>query len=80
MLRHFSSRNDDLCARHVVVWQEDHLQQVSDLVVTVHLLRYRGNQFDDSFGVVVSWGSLSTNADHSWDELASSLVSWGIEN
>ena len=49
-------------------------------MVVVHLLGHRGDQFNDSLGVVVTWGSLSSDHDNSWHELVLSLVSWGIEN
>lgn len=80
MLRHFGGWDNDLSARYVVVWQEDDFQKISNSVVTVDLLRNTCNEFNDSFGVVVTWSSLSTDADDSWDKFALSLVSWGIKN
>ena len=49
-------------------------------MVVVHLLRNRGDQFNDCLGVVVTWGSLSSDHDNSWHKLVLSLVSWSIEN
>ena len=80
MLRHLSSRDDDLSARNVVIWQEYNLQQVSNFVITVNLLGYSGNELNNGFGVVISRSGLSSDADDSWHEFALSLVSWGIEN
>lgn len=80
MLRHLGSWNNDLSAGHIVVWQENDLQQVSDLVVAVDSLGNRGDQFDDGLGVVVTWSSLSTNANDSWHESVFSLVGRGVQN
>ena len=49
-------------------------------MVAIDLLRNRGDELDDGLGVMVTWGSLTTDADDSWDESASSLVGWGIKN
>ena len=49
-------------------------------MVVVNLLRHRGDQFNDSLCVVVTWGSLSSDHDNSWHELILSLVSWGIKD
>jgi hypothetical protein len=79
-LREFSSWNDDLSAGDIVVWQEDDLEEISDIVVVVNLEGNGGDQFDDSLGVMVTWSSLTTDHNNSWDELVSSLVLWGIKN
>lgn len=80
MLRELGSWDNDLSARNVVVWQEDDLKKVSNLWVVVYLEGNGGNQLDDSLGVMVTWGSFTTDHDNSWDEFVSSLVLWGIED
>jgi len=80
MLGQLSGWDDDLGAGNVVVWQEDHLQEIADLVVAVYLLGNGSDQLDESLGVVVTWSGLTTDADNSWDEAVLSLVGWGVED
>ena len=35
MLRKLRSRNNNLSARYIVVWQEDHFEKVADISVSV---------------------------------------------
>jgi len=80
MLRKLRSWNDDLSGRNVVVWQEDDLEKVANLVIVVDLVADGSDQLDDGLGIVVTWSSLATNSYDSWDELVSSLILWSVKN
>lgn len=80
MLRELGSWDNDLSARDVVVWQENDLKKISNLWVVVNLEGNGSDQLDDSLGVMVTWGSFTTDHDNSWDEFVSSLVLWSIED
>lgn len=80
MLGEFGSWDNDLSARHVVIWQEDDLEEISNVVVVVDLEGDGSDKLDDSLGVMVTWGSFTTDHDNSWDEFVSSLVLWSIED
>mmetsp|Transcript_26895 Transcript_26895/g.40991 ORF Transcript_26895/g.40991 Transcript_26895/m.40991 type:complete len:327 (-) Transcript_26895:1261-2241(-) len=74
MLRQLRSGDDHLGSRHVVVGEEDHLQEVSDAVVIVDFLRNGSDELDESLGVVVAGSSLSADHDDAGHELLLSLT------
>ena len=49
-------------------------------MIIVDLVSNGCDQLDDSLGIVVAWGSLTTDGNDSWDELVSSLVLGSVED
>lgn len=80
MLRKFSSRDDDLGSTDVVVGQEDNLQEVTNVVVVVNLVRDGSDELDESLGVVVAGSGLTTDHDDTRLELAGALMLRSVQN
>ena len=78
MLGQLGGWDDDLGRGNVVVWKEDNLEEVTDVTVRIDNRADSVDELDDDLGVVVSWSSLTSDHDDSWDELGVSLTSWGV--
>lgn len=70
MLRNFSSRNNDLGIRDIVVGEKNYFKQVSNIMVVVHCLRDIIDKFNDSFSIGIAGGGLTSNQDNSWDKIS----------
>jgi len=65
MLGELGSWNDDLSRRNVVVWKENDLKKVSNLMIIVDLVTDSCDQLDDRLSIVITRGSLTTNGHDS---------------
>jgi len=73
MLRHISSRDDDLSVRHTIVLEENNLKEIVDALVIINAISDGINKLNESLGISVARGSLTTNEDNAGYEFGSSL-------
>jgi len=74
VLGHLRGWNNDLGARYIVVWEEDHFEEVTDISIAINDSADRINQLNDDLGRVVSWSCLTSNHDDTWHELGRTLM------
>lgn len=80
MLGKISCWNDNLSTRNAIVFQEDNLEKVMDWPVVINYLTNCINQLDETLGILVTWGCLTSNKDNSWDKFLISLLFWSPQD
>lgn len=70
MLAEVTGRNDDLSKGDVVVWQEEHFEQIAHSGVVVDAVAHGTDELDDALGHLVTRGCLSSEEDYSRDHVA----------
>ena len=79
MLRKLRGWDDYLSGGNVVVWEEDYLQEVTDLWIRIDFVLNCSNELDYGFGSVVTRCCFATNHNNSWDEIFDSIALWGVQ-
>jgi hypothetical protein len=79
VLADFGSRDDDFGIGDTVVGEIDDLKESTNLLMIVNNICDAVDEFDDSFGIDIPRGSLTTNEYGSWEDLES-IFRGGIKN
>mmetsp|Transcript_32108 Transcript_32108/g.44513 ORF Transcript_32108/g.44513 Transcript_32108/m.44513 type:complete len:211 (-) Transcript_32108:1912-2544(-) len=75
LLRELSSRNYYFSSGHVIVGNEDNLQEVTNIRIVVDLGSNSVDKFDDLFGHGITCSSLASNHHDLWCQLG--FLIWG---